>query len=726
MCLLMIRVLKKGLKLIFNRYTIGVALLGGAIYMMVEGDNTMPEEKLRKMLQEGNIMSESEIGALNMRYKNVDLNAGVRFYQSRYGKDALHHMAYDLKGSKGRAVLELCKYVRENSGRMSTDQEQYVDMMSLAAFGGMPTSPELQNGMQLILSNYAEILAKAQEAGGVTAEMVAENPISAWVYAALCLNSDTASPQAWKAYCNNRDWMPDAVTLLYITYSDTETPAHVAMLRLIHDCAKYNSMRELLHAYVSKWRDEVEKNAPAEADDELTPAEETAFCVSTIAQAYKKYGDVIDSICANRVPPEDALNLLLLNLHSLEEDTQKNREKHFIEDVYTLWNIAENHSQMKPGILDTPNVLLLLRAAGPNKFTEALAKYDIAQLCPLLLFICTDEEKAEVDQKAMSNALEALCKYGDMAINTFQAQADQPEFRVVLSKDYRSVGYLCVHKQDKDALSNLQKNNWKGYIDKEIEPDGTPKGEGWVEYIPVVGSLAQCGINAVQGYPCTWSELGWAAYEGAEIVIVVTATVATAPGGGVGGAGAAVGMSALKTAIKGGGKIVAKSYAKKTISTAAKTTALKAARRGALRRMVLNAGKGLRKISHTTKVLGEKSAANIGKIIKNPKLMRYSAATMAGFEFCARTWPNLDKVAYGPGRIIGKATVDIPRVFTQGLKDGLTSSVREAMGQSDHQLSRGFTIVLSLLLALLALLILFGSKIYSFITTPRKKTLHYT
>lgn len=724
----MIHILKKGLKLIFNRYTIGVALMGAAIYMIVEGDNMVPAEKLRKMLQEMNIMSEAEIGALNMRYKNVDLNAGVRFYQSRYGKDALYHMSHDLAKGKGRAVLELCKYVRENSGRLSTDQERYVDMMSLAAFDGMPTSPELQNGMQLILSNYAEVLAKAQEAGGVTAEMVAENPISAWVYAALCLNSDTASPQAWEAYCDNRDWMPDAVTLLYITYSDTETPAHVAMLRLIHDCAKYSSMRDLLHAYVSKWRDEVENNVPAGNDDALTPAEETAFCVSTIAQAYKKYGDVIDSICANRVPPEDALNLSLLNLRSLEEDTKKNREKHFIKDVHTLWNIAENHSQMKPAILDTPDVMLLLRASGgPNKFTEALAKYDIAQLCPLLLFICTDEANAEVDQKAMSNALEALCKYGDMAIDTFQSQSDQPKFRDVLSKDYRSVGYLCVHKQDKDAIVNLQKNNWKGYIDKEIEPNGTPKGV-WLEDIPVVGSLAQCGINAVQGYPCTWSELSWAAYEGAEIVIVVTAAVATAPAGGSGGVAVKVGMSALKTAIKGGGKIVAKSYAKKAISTAAKTTARKAAKRGALRRMVLNAGKGLRKISHTTKVLGEKSAANIGKLIKNhPKLMYgIAAATMIGFEFCARTWPNLDKAVYGAGRNIGKATGYIPLKFVQGLKDGLTSSVREAMGQSDHQLSRGFTIVLSLLLALLALLILFGSKIYSFITSPRKKTLQYT
>lgn len=720
----MIHILKKGLKLIFNRYTIGVALMGAAIYMIVEGDNMVPAEKLRKMLQEMNIMSEAEIEALNMRYKNVDLNAGVRFYQSRYGKDALYHMSHDLAKGKGRAVLELCKYVRENSGRLSTDQERYVDMMSLAAFDGMPTSPELQNGMQLILSNYAEVLAKAQEAGGVTAEMVAENPISAWVYADLCLNSDTASPQAWEAYCNNRDWMPDAVTLLYITYSDKETPVHVAMLRLIHDCAKYSSMRELLHAYVSKWRDEVENNVPAGNDDALTPAEETAFCVSTIAQAYNKYGDVIDSICTNGVPPEDALNLSLLNLRSLEEDTKKNRVNRFIKDVHTLWNIAENHSQMKPGILDTPDVMLLLRASGgPNKFTEALAKHDIAQLCPLLLFICTDEANAEVDQKAMSNALEALCKYGDMAIDTFQSQSDQPEFRDVLSKDYRAVGYLCLHKQDKDAIVNLQKNNWKGYIDKEIEPNGTPKGDVWLEYIPVVGSLAQCGINAVQGYPCTWSELGWAAYEVAEMAIVATTTLATGPGGGA----AKAGLSALKVSIKGSGKIIAKSYAKETIEKAAQSTAKRVARKSALKRLIAQAGKGLRKIPHTTKVLGEKSAANIGKLIKNrPKLMYRFAATMAGFEFCARTWPNRDKILTGMGRTIGNAILDTPLMFVQGLKDGLTSSVREAMGQSDHQLSRGFTIVLSLLLALLALLILFGSKIYSFITSPRKKTLQYT
>lgn len=722
----MIHILKKGLKLIFNRYTIGAALLGGAIYMIVEGDNMVPAENLKKLLLEQNIMSEAELGALNMRYKNVDLNAGVRFYQSRYGKDALYHMSHDLAKGKGRAVLELCKYVRENSGHLSAEQEQYVDMMSQAAFSDTLSSPESQNGIQLILSNYAEILAKAQEAGGITAELVAENPINAWVYAELCLNSGTAFPQEWEAYCNNRDWMPDAVSLLYITHSDTETPVHDAMRQLIYNCVKYSSMRELLHTYVSNWRKEVEKNAPTRADDELTPAEEIAFCVSTIAHAYKKYGDVIDSICANSVPPEDALNLSLLNLRSLEEDTQENRVNHFIEDVYTLWNIAQNHFQMKQGILDTPDMLLLLRAAGPNKFTEALSKHDVAQLCPLLLFICTDEGNAKVDQKAMSNALEALCKYGTMAIDTFQAQEDQPEFRDILSKDYRSVGYLCVHKQDKEALSNLQKTNWKGYIDKEIEPNGTPKGEGWVEYIPVVGSLAQCGINAVQGYPCTWSELGWAAYEGVEVGVTVAATIASAPAGGSGGVAAKAGMSALKTSIKGGGKIIAKSYARKTVEKAAQSTAKRVAGKSALKRLIAQAGKEMRKISHTTKVLGDKSAGNIGKLIKNPKLMRYSAATMIGFEFCSRTIPNLDNIANGVGRGIGKATVDIPLMFTKGLKDGLISSVREAMGQSDHQLSRGFTTVLGILLALLALLLLFGSKLYSFITTPRKKTLQYT
>lgn len=741
----MFGLLKKIFGIIVNRYTVGIFLLGVAAYLFFTDDSGKDmSQVLKEKLLETNSVSEARLGAIENQYSNVDMDASVRFYQSHYGKDALDLMARDLaeENGRGETILKLCKYVRENNCELPGEQARYIDQASIVAFDDDLSSPTVRDVFSSMLTEYADILSKAKEAGGETAEVVAASEISAWVYRLLCLDSQTASPEDWQTYCRYKEWMPDAVSILYFTAGEDTMSAEDkdTIKQFIHNCAKYDSMRELARESVEAWREAADKNELPASDDEPSEAEIAAFHIPTIANFYSKHGDVLESLCSSGcMPPEKALDLVLLNLKVLEDDDKSGNVKHFLADAERLWGIAQQNKDMEDGLLGTSDILKILRATSPKRFTNALRDQNIAKLCPLLLYVCTDENSGREDPHALGNALIALEKYGHqgknegkkndpikpIAVDIFLRHSENAEFRVALAKDWRSVPYLSKYE---DGLSNLLRNNWKGFIDKDFEPDGTPKDESWIVYVPG-GSLVKYATNVVEGYPCTWGELGWAVYDGVETAFVIGATLMTLPEGGSGGVAVKAGSAALKASIKGAGKVVAKSYAERVGKTAVKMMAKRGSRAlarksgsWAIRRLLVQGGKQGMKGIRIAKRWGEKTAKEVGTLLRDRRVMKIAAGSMFGFELCTRTLPNLDKIVKGLSHDVTEKLLDIAKGTVQGATKAITESVREALGQGSASLMPWIIRALALVLLAVGLYVMFGKAFFSFLFSKKRTT----
>lgn len=692
-----------------------------------------PVEALQKQL--GNHMTEAQLGALKMRYSNVDMDAGVRYYQAQYGKDAISRLAYDLvkdgEGYRGKTILELSRYIRKNGGHLSGKQEEFINSVTNAAYGQQYGFDSGEQGtLRIILRDYSEILERAQQEGGVTAEVVNADPISAWLYRSLCLDPNTASHKAWETYCHHKDWMPEAVALLYATYTDVPEDAATNNLSRVEDiirnfilhCSEYDSMKALVSDSVQRWREETEKNEAPQDQDESSEAEVAALCIPSIANMYAKYGQVIESICRGGVPAAKALDITLLNLKSLEDDIKNRYERRFIKQAEELWAITQQYPTMAQGLLGTPDILTIYRATTPELFVEALYQYDVAQLCPMLLYICTDENNGNVDTKAVSNALEAIKKCKELAIHTLLEQANEPRLRDALAKDWRSVLYIAMFKDD--GLNKLSSANWEANLNEVFEKDGKLI-KRWIEYVPVVGGVLHYSMKKfLRGADCTWEEAAWALYDGVEVVAMVAATVATAPAGGSGGVATKVSMSALKTSMKGGGKIVTESFAKdaaKSVSKSYVKKAAKFAQKGAVYRILKATGKKAVKGLRIAKKWSEATAKKLVVLVRNRNAMMIASGVMFGCEFFMRTYPNLDKIASGMTHDLIQKVIDISTAPVEGAKEAFTEYVRKAMNISpDSELGRGRISIIALLIAMLGLYILFSDRLPSVFTRRRK------
>ena len=691
-----------------------------------------PVEALQKQL--GNHMTEAQLGALKMRYSNVDMDAGVRYYQAQYGKDAISRLAYDLvkdgEGYRGKTILELSRYIRKNGGHLSGKQEEFINSVTNAAYGQQYGFDSGEQGtLRIILRDYSEILERAQQEGGVTAEVVNADPISAWLYKSLCLDPNTASHKAWETYCHHKDWMPEAVALLYATYTDVPEDAATNNLSRVEDiirnfilhCSEYDSMKALVSDSVQRWREETEKNEAPQDQDESSEAEVAALCIPSIANMYAKYGQVIESICRGGVPAAKALDITLLNLKSLEDDIKNRYERRFIKHVEELWSITQHRPTMAQGILGTRDILTIYRATSPELFVEALYQYDVAQLCPMLLYICTDENNGNVDAKAVSNALEAIKMCKELAIRTLLEQADEPRLRDALAKDWRSIPYIALHEND--GLEKLSSANWEANLNEDFEKDGKLI-KHWVENVPG-GALIHYSVKKfVQGADCTWGELGWAVYDVVEIGATAVAVLATAPAGGAGGAATKTGMSAFKVAMKSAGKSAAKALAKETAKRAGKLYMKKAANsveKGAVYRILKATGKKVVKGLRIVEKWGKVTAEKLGRLVQNRKAMMITCSLMFGYEFCMRTYPNLDKIAYGITHDLMRKFIEISKAIGKGAKEALTEAVRESMSISPGvALGRGSISIIALLIAALGVYILVGNRLFSAFFCKRK------
>lgn len=679
--------------LVFNRFVwvIGLLLLATwCIFSSFTGAEPVakPEDNtdIIALIEKENPDKAGQIRDMKLHYKPEVLSVCYQYYRKMYPEGQVSRFCDDLIGGNvsTQACLQTIEMVRQCGGEISEDQLLFLDAMAAKAIGPAANDKEKQANTVALeaLKNYTDILAHAHATGGDTARLVRSNAIAAMMYYYLCMNKATASAKDWALYSSEHEWMTDMLTLLLVTEpNEIVVSQHRENVELsqtdylkgaVELCDKYPTMAQFAEDTVHEWRKAIEENQVADKDGH-TEADTQALRLTLIYEIYYAYGKVADIIAAHTYrTPEEILTFLKLNETTLQEFRNEHQEHVFIQiacDILKEKGTIEEHAFMQP------HFLRLYYEVGANALHTILAKDPAPGFLYLLSAACSDEQ-GKLNATAARNAA-AYAKidpgHASQVLNSF---GHDPRFKNIIAKDSRMMMYLDRFGENFEALND---DDWQGYVNKEITPDGKWKTD-WTDYVPLVGATIKVTKNWACGYPCTWGELGWAAWEVGEGIAIITATVTT----GAGGAGVKVASTAAKTALKGGGKALSKNIVKKTASQHV-TKYLRSSFKTLLTKksasIVLKNGLRMGKVILKKKIPAAwKGTLRAAKSLSGARKTMYAiAVTMVMTEICVRVLPNIDveNLPSVVGETIGntvKEAMQVPLKVLAGMVKGMVNN----------------------------------------------------
>lgn len=296
---------------------------------------------------------------------------------------------------------------------------------------------------------------------------------------------------------------------------------------------------------------------------------------------FELYGDTL-SIATSRygLPLIETLDVIYANPDILEDyaaskgqytDTGE-LQAAFLNDIY-----KQNHSVWLYA-RTTPLALQLFLDARQNA-NAVLERYGDNEGFLLQLYGSYSDEGQE--NALLLNAVAALAEYEDVAAILLFDYRDNMAFKNALV--HPEIGARIIPYAARFPKTITEASNDPGYVNKYFDEQGRLKDpDRWWEALPG-GSVAKVVSNKLQGYPCDWSELGWAVFDAVDVGLMVC-TLGTSK----------VVTTAGKTAVKGGARAasVALRGADDVVRTGKKLT-------GTLTRKVLaqaDSGKGIKQL----------------------------------------------------------------------------------------------------------------------------------
>lgn len=211
--------------------------------------------------------------------------------------------------------------------------------------------------------------------------------------------------------------------------------------------------------------------------------------------------DVALEIQSEKGPKELADTLLRLRRSSLQRDQAANLVKSDEQSqTITAWEAARK----------LPLVLRLYRDA-PQDAEIVIERFGTDDIATFLYSAYEDQ---------ITVATKAIATYDDLGIYILSLYSGEERFHAMLGKPRigcHAVPYVA-HFGDQ-GIDRIEDN--PAWFDKYFDENGKEKKEGWVYSLPIVGAPSKILSNLANGYPNEWSELGWAALDTADGVILV-------------------------------------------------------------------------------------------------------------------------------------------------------------------------------------------------------------
>ncbi len=296
---------------------------------------------------------------------------------------------------------------------------------------------------------------------------------------------------------------------------------------------------------------------------------------------FELYGDTL-SIATERygLPLLETLDVIYANPDTLQDyavakgqyTDAGELQAAFLNDVYkqnqSVWLYART----------TPLALQLFLDARQNA-NAVLERYGDNEGFLLQLYESYRDEGEE--NALLLNAIAALAEYEDVAAVLLFDYRDNMAFKNALV--HPEIGSRIIPYAARFPETITEASNDPGYVNKYFDEQGRLKDpDRWWEALPG-GSVAKVAANMAKGYPCSWSELGWAAFDTVDVGLMIftlgTSKVVTTAG---------------KTAVKGSARVA-------SAALRGADTVVKSGKKlpGALTRKILaqaDSGKGIKQL----------------------------------------------------------------------------------------------------------------------------------
>ncbi len=316
----------------------------------------------------------------------------------------------------------------------------------------------------------------------------------------LVWQSTRNAPELWNFYASNHTWLEEPILLAILN----ETFVREEVLELENPLDAQERMRNIL-AVAQKY-----ENIFAKIRSDFN--EQLAFVFNVL----ELHGGAVQvAINRNGLPAGEVIEVLFANpdyLLTMTDNEEYNRVisengAARLAEIYrenqNVWNYAKS----------TPLALQLYDDA-PDQADKVLEDYGNNPAFFIQLYDHYDIRNDEGNSIIMPHIAKSLVKYGDLAAHILYTYRDNNTFQEVLT--YPEVGFRAIPYVARypDQLPRLKNN--PDWINKNFDQEGKYiDDEGWYEAIPG-GSIIKIVSNIKRGVPCSWSEIGWAAFDVAD------------------------------------------------------------------------------------------------------------------------------------------------------------------------------------------------------------------
>jgi len=229
---------------------------------------------------------------------------------------------------------------------------------------------------------------------------------------------------------------------------------------------------------------------------------------------FLEHRELLTTLCREGVPAIEAVEVLLLNADSLAANESTNPADSNAAIAATAAKLIRIQREKKLIWEQARREPLLLQfdelvPAYSERLIEKFPQHGI----PALIV----SQYAE----APLAAAVAIDRYGELAIAVLVHYADSPRFRELLGRGERGYQTVMVAAMESDVgLEKLVGD--PRYLSKLIDDRGNPRKADWWQSVPVVGGIANVARNYASDRPSDWSEIGWAAWDVADAVLIVS------------------------------------------------------------------------------------------------------------------------------------------------------------------------------------------------------------
>jgi len=301
-------------------------------------------------------------------------------------------------------------------------------------------------------------------------------------------------------YIAEQDWIDDLLSALAQTVDVPATPDQQPSETVAPPAISLDAVLEV--AFESRGC------LKAALPEPLTSPSETAVIFLT----FLEHRELLLTLCQANVPAIEAVEVLLLNADSLRLNEPDEAHAPTDSVAATAAKLVRIHRE-KPLIWEQarrePLVLQFeqLVPAYSQRLIEKFPQHGIPSL------IVTQYATAPLA------AAVAIDRYGELAIAVLVHYADSPRFAELLARGDRGYQTVMIAAMESDVgLEKLSVD--PRYLGKLIDDQGNPRQADWWQAVPVVGGIANVARNYAANRPSDWSEIGWAAWDVVDAVLI--------------------------------------------------------------------------------------------------------------------------------------------------------------------------------------------------------------